>query len=246
MAHPVNFRLSASKGPHKVCLIGMIYTPHTGGIEPTLGSGGSVYIAPPDPMTLGIVFLPESSFQISGETHSPRSLILGLSEDCLCPGEGPTAAPIRNPFIHTSAANYAESTDMPRSHLLSRKYLPSARCLVNCCVQSWLWIPYAPHSDEGQVQVAVPMPSSPEVPCYGIICLENPGVARQLALQLLFCLIWNESGVGQENWYRIRRAGDHFSVLISSVPGGIGGAGKIVFHRLRVFLIQLWKCIGFP
>lgn len=51
--YPFNFRLSASKGPHKVCLVGMICTPHTRGIEPTLGSGRPVYVAQPDPMPVG-------------------------------------------------------------------------------------------------------------------------------------------------------------------------------------------------
>lgn len=164
-------------------------------------------------------------------------------EDCLCPGEGPTAAPIRNPFIHTSAANYAESTDMPRSHLLSRKYLPFARRLVNCCVQSWLWTPCAPHSDEGQVQVAVPMPSGPEVPCYGIfawrilVSLDN--------LPFSFCFVSAEVSLV---WGKKTDTGSGelvASVLISSVPGGTGGTGKTVFNRLRVFLIELWKRIGF-
>lgn len=158
--------------------------------------GICIYIAQPDPTTVGgcvpsRVLFPNQWGDSLAAFPYPRV------EDCLCPGEGPTAAPIRNPFIHTFAANYAESTDMPRSHLLSRKYLPFARRLVNCCVQSWLWTPYAPHSDEDQVQVAVTYAKRPRGPLLWNICLENLGVARQLTLQLLLGFSWSESRVGQ-------------------------------------------------
>lgn len=83
------------------------------------------------------------------------------------------------------------------------------------------------------------LPSSPEVPCYGIFAWRSLESLRQCVLQLLFCF-------SLEKWYRTRRVDDHFFALVSSVLSGIKGTGKTIFNMLRALFIELWKCIGFP
>lgn len=152
--------------------------------------------------------LPEYSFQISGETRSPPSLILRLKAAYAmrCTGKGFWLQLLQGSHSSTySTGNYAESTNMTYTHLLSHKYLPSTCSMVNCCVQSWLWTPYALHSDEGQVQVAISMPSSPEVPCYGIFAWRSLETPDNLSYSLCFIFSLSESCVGQEKWYRVRK-----------------------------------------